>query len=175
MELKGRRSKKSTCRYVFQSHLYGIERPQRMHNQCWRVCFNRTFMELKDVFLTSFFLVRRFQSHLYGIESSIVWSKLFDTISFNRTFMELKVRAPQAPPQGMAGFNRTFMELKGRTAPRCLGVQRFQSHLYGIESRVVLPFLPIAQRFNRTFMELKDCRSTSRTRGLAVSIAPLWN
>ena len=51
----------------------------------------------------------------------------------------------------------------------------FQSHLYGIESHDTDRTFCIIHRFNRTFMELKDCCSNSAMRASLVSIAPLWN
>ena len=56
-------------------------------------------------------------------------------LSFNRTFMELKVRHTSVTNAIKACFNRTFMELKVDLNKLNLQSVKFQSHLYGIESR----------------------------------------
>ena len=53
---------------LFQSHLYGIERCEETGTLHEAVCFNRTFMELKDEGFDFSKLKAQFQSHLYGIE-----------------------------------------------------------------------------------------------------------
>ena len=53
----------------FQSHLYGIERSILDEAQEHGGCFNRTFMELKEVSELRNHEIKTFQSHLYGIES----------------------------------------------------------------------------------------------------------
>ena len=52
---------------------------------------------------------------------------------------------------------------------------RFQSHLYGIESIEFKSYKDAQDGFNRTFMELKVAKRLLHTQPLGVSIAPLWN
>ena len=97
--------------FLFQSHLYGIERAHR-HPRGWlnlvsiaplwnwkvwtrtrlvlAFSFNRTFMELKVVYCDIPYEGRTFQSHLYGIEREVNDTSMFRCRCFNRTFMELK-------------------------------------------------------------------------------------
>ena len=97
--------------------------------------FNRTFMELKSIFMFALRTCAEFQSYLYGIEIGL---------------FELK-------PQTWTSFNRTFMELKcandGKFKSNYAG---FQSYLYGIEIVAGAYNEKPLQRFNRTFMELKS-------------------
>ena len=51
----------------------------------------------------------------------------------------------------------------------------FQSHLYGIERKVTHDCKQEAERFNRTFMELKVGTHPRASLACSVSIAPLWN
>ena len=53
-------------------------------------------------------------------------------------------------------LNRTFMELKPRRAVSLHDCSReFESHLYGIETRLADVAVAGRERLNRTFMELK--------------------
>ena len=67
--------------------------------------------------------------------------------------MELKVRPNPNRRVPFRRFNRTFMELKDRGMMAAIGGNGFQSHLYGIESIIIV----------------------NRLARVAVSIAPLWN
>ena len=67
--------------------------------------------------------------------------------------MELKVCCGACCYNCLLSFNRTFMELKGDRLGTDVRAATFQSHLYGIESRV-------------------DADGEGL---LQVSIAPLWN
>ena len=197
MELKGDRLGADVRAATFQSHLYGIERKDRiLLKWCsgsvsiaplwnWKVSGDATLSH--DV---------EFQSHLYGIESKDIYFRAIRACvsiaplwnwkatrtelgqyqhCFNRTFMELKVSFSPLPWYVCMCFNRTFMELKV-----AVGVfRRFKQH-----------------SFNRTFMELKGrgppCMMIaawfqSHLYGIesvalcapfcwcSVSIAPLWN
>ena len=74
-----------------------------------------------------------FQSHLYGIESGIYRRR------------STKTRVSIAP----------LWNWKKWSVITCSAVLAFQSHLYGIERGQELSNLRFADRFNRTFMELK--------------------
>ena len=56
-------------------------------------------------------------------------------------------------------LNRTFMELKLMIQQVAeTHEKKFESHLYGIETRMVAAQLTASVRLNRTFMELKLCK-----------------
>ena len=176
MELKDSRDATTNNGSTFQSHLYGIEssivrsklldtisvsiaplwnwKQPTVTNSWIYLCFNRTFMELKE--MVSYNLLRRFkfQSHLYGIESlSDVKVSDIPFVSIAPLWNWKTVLMPILMP--VIGFNRTFMELKVWMLLRLLAlVIKFQSHLYGIESCLLMAY----------HINLKN-----------VSIAPLWN
>ena len=118
------------------------------------VCFNRTFMELKALIVIN----------------NEMWC-----LRFNRTFMELKEASIVLCVFWISCFNRTFMELKAIGTSWTSFRLPFQSHLYGIESRRARWVSHHTNRFNRTFMELKEGTREMYDLQVAVSIAPLWN
>ena len=89
--------------------------------------------------------------------------------------MELKGRMGITNHDEVMCFNRTFMELKDAYARRLQEVVKFQSHLYGIESKIGEGTYTEKVRFNRTFMELKAIGGRCVMPRYPVSIAPLWN
>ena len=148
----------------------------RWHERSSRVCFNRTFMELKAKgFTDALHHDIKFQSHLYGIESGN--QRIFPCMALKVSIAPLWNWKQRSPPAcaALSGFNRTFMELKVTfrlthllrsyvsiaplwnwkevAALSLIDQHAFQSHLYGIE------------RFH-TGIVCKRC---------PVSIAPLWN
>ena len=91
MELKELKTLFSRKGFVFQSHLYGIERITRTkfkvhkwvsiaplwnwkHTHTHTHSFNRTFMELKEKSTHLMLIIILFQSHLYGIERQERWT-----------------------------------------------------------------------------------------------------
>ena len=155
MELKECTNFSKLDRFGFQSHLYGIER--------W--C---------EIAWAS--VACMFQSHLYGIESEGIHGRIASRHQVSiAPLWNWKRKPTDFSVYGVESFNRTFMELKAEKPARLCCVERFQSHLYGIESylSVNTPFKEL--RFNRTFMELKGGRRPVAHRPARVSIAPLWN
>ena len=160
MELKDDNGRCSTNATRFQSHLYGIERCHAAAwcRRCWvsiaplwnwkadvrlslfrsPLCFNRTFMELKDgCRIRACTLTRVSIAPLWNWK--VISNRIFRfRFCFNRTFMELKVEQGVDGSTSTASFNRTFMELK-----------------------VVDMFIGYDTNggFNRTFMELKARKS----------------
>ena len=98
------------------------------------LCFNRTFMELKDWMRLAMVLLILFQSHLYGIESHVEHVAI------------LSVKTVSIAP---------LWNWKTSGATIGLSLVPFQSHLYGIESVWLLLAFSNSTSFNRTFMELK--------------------
>ena len=147
---------------------------------CGRGCqgFNRTFMELKGRWYTSRSRLSPFQSHLYGIESVNKQIAIFDLAKFQshlygiesilyhaRTWIATKFqshlygierwwRARRSP--ALRCFNRTFMELKVSWAVRRAGKRSVSIAPLWNWKVVALQLIGGHDRFNRTFMELKD-------------------
>ena len=91
-------------------------------------------MELKVKMFEPVLEEKSFQSHLYGIESNMGAPYKVGGGGFNRTFMELKGQHRGTRNGAKGRFNRTFMELKVAMMGGHYQQQKFQSHLYGIES-----------------------------------------
>ena len=150
--------------------------------------FNRTFMELKRLFLYTHskkwydLLIaplwnwNLFIKSLCYVSSTLLIAPLWNwnivlitpqwcTIPFNRTFMELK-RISYA--QGIwreVTFNRTFMELKRDKLTDINGMKLHLliAPLWNWNSRYSFIISWISDTFNRTFMELKQNINNSFT------------
>ena len=166
----------------FQSHLYGIERRKDGRREVFARVSIAPLWNWKPVHRLS-------RAVVCHVSIAPLWNwKTFVSVfivcanCFNRTFMELKVEGEVNARLLPNSFNRTFMELKGAVRSRLFGVCLFQSHLYGIESCMVVsvnglvrvsiaplwnwkchsqPTTPHPQGFNRTFMELKVARMSA--------------
>ena len=133
--------KKSTVRirtwlWLFQSHLYGIERSSRVWSSPTMNVSIAPLWNWKCYIAKDNNHFAQFQSHLYGIESFMILH------SFTYSFVSIaplwnwKCHRPLLSLSPLC-FNRTFMELK--VIPKYAASTAnamFQSHLYGIESPV---------------------------------------
>ena len=138
----------------FQSHLYGIERHKVAEHCPCSACFNRTFMELKEVSCLDW-------NAPSGVSIAPLWN--------------WKWKRPHRRRRRRQSFNRTFMELKVDTCLLLLLRWLFQSHLYGIESRICRQGSPWRWVSIAPLWNWKDSIEAPGTAQRGVSIAPLWN
>ena len=139
---------------LFQSHLYGIESQIWCNIPAARHCFNRTFMELKD--LLQFLSAK-------GIRVSIAplwnWKSRWKTQTCVGCAVSIAPLWNWKRKRWSGLIILTVVSIaplwnwKCSTTTWLITATRFQSHLYGIERSIISP----------------------QTKQVVVSIAPLWN
>ena len=140
---------------------------------------------------------RLFQSHLYGIESAVSWQRSTCHWVSIAPLWNWKMLAKIMRASKPECFNRTFMELKDKRKQAAIARWRFQSHLYGIESRSSMPMTCKGMPFQSHLYGIERCGRAictppffsfqshlygiergwrqGKPRWRVVSIAPLWN
>ena len=118
----------------------------------------------------------RYQSNLYGIETTVQGTPRPLPTGINRTFMELKPGNNNLFNAVASRINRTFMELKRHNRHRGRFCCKYQSNLYGIETKVGGWGRQGCRLYQSNLYGIETpLQVRNRWDCTPVSIEPLWN